>query len=122
MLTKEQRSLWFDWRLLWFDRLTNRLSKYTNRLSKYTNRLSKYTNRLSKYTNRLSKYTNRLSKYTNRLSKRPAVADSGAFDWFDWLTSRQLVYFDKRLVSLPNHRHRSNASAYFVDHHPFWIS
>jgi hypothetical protein len=34
MLTKERRSLWFDW----FDRLTNQrllsLSKYTNRLSK----------------------------------------------------------------------------------------
>jgi hypothetical protein len=38
-------------------------------------------------------------------SKRPAVADSGAFD--------------RRLVSLPNHRHRSNTSAYFEDHFPF---
>jgi hypothetical protein len=52
-------------------------------------------------------------KLTNRLSKRPLVVNSGAFDWFDWfdwLTNR-------RLVSLSNHRHRSNASAYFVDHH-----
>jgi hypothetical protein len=74
MLTKERRSLWFDW----FDRLTNRLSKYTNRLS----------NRLVWF----DRLTNRLSKYTNRLSNR--------------------------LVSLSNHRHRSNASAYFVDHFP----
>jgi hypothetical protein len=53
-------------------------------------------------------------KLTNRLSKRPAFADSGAFDWFDWLTNR----LSNRLVSLSNHRHRANASAYFVDH--FW--
>jgi hypothetical protein len=46
------------------------------------------------------------------LSKRPAVTDSGAFDWFDKLTNR-------RLVSLPNCGHRANASAYFVDHFLF---
>jgi hypothetical protein len=36
------------------------------------------------------------------LSKRPAVTESGAFDWFDKLTNRL--------------RHRANTSAYFVDH------
>jgi hypothetical protein len=78
------------------------------------------------------------------LSKRPSVADSGAFNRFDKLTSRRLVSLPNRLVSLPNrlvslpnrlvslpnrlvslpnrlvslpnHGHRSNVSAYFVDH------
>jgi hypothetical protein len=59
------------------------------------------------------KLTNQL---TNRLSKQPLVADSGAFDWFDRLTNRRLV---SRLVSQSNqsnYRHRTHASAYFVDH------
>jgi hypothetical protein len=58
------------------------------------------------------------------MSKRPAFANSGAFDWFDRLTnrltnrltSRRLVYFDKLSNRLSNHRHRVHASAYFVDH------
>jgi hypothetical protein len=39
-------------------------------------------------------------------SKAPLPAIDRRFDWFDTLTTRRLVYFDKRLVSLSNHSNR----------------
>jgi hypothetical protein len=76
---------------------------------------------LSKYTNR--RLVSRLVSQSNQ-SKAPLSASGGRFDKRLVSLSNQSKAplsasggrFDRRLVSLSNHRHRSHASAYFVDH------
>jgi hypothetical protein len=109
MLAKERRSLNLSKRRSvaesdafdWFDRRLLSLSKYTSRRLVWFDRL---TNRFDRLTNRFDRLTDRFDRLTDRFDKRLV----------SWLVSWLVSLSNQSNQS--NHRHRTYASAYFVDH------